>query len=202
MKKASFYVLFMLFSTVEVSFAFENEVEGVRAPEAVVIEVRKNIAMSKDDKVYKNYFINGGANFGLVKGKRVDVIRRLPVHDPIKNSSVGDLFVKVGEIEIIHSDARLSVARPLSIDNLADRPILDFEAVMIGDRLDLSSVRDTQQIAEAKMKTQLNAVVLKKVSREVASIVDHEEQVAFEKKMKAKKSAKKAASKRKKSQRK
>ena len=189
MKKAGFYILFMMFSTMEVSIAAE---------EAVVIEVRKNIQMSKGDKIYKNYFINGGSALGLVKGKRVDVIRRLPVHDPIKNSSIGDLFVKVGSIEIIHSDKKISVARPLSFEKPEDRPILEYETVMIGDRLDLQSISDVHVAAvhipsEEEIAGKLGEVVMSKVSRDVANIADYEAKVAAKNKKKPRKKTSKKA---------
>ncbi len=130
MNKMSVVFLFLFFSVIE-----------VRAQEAVVIEVRKNTNLSKKDKVFKNYFINGGENLGLKPGSHVDVMRRLPMHDPIKNASVGDLRVKVGTVEIIHSEEKLSVAKLVNYDSMETRPLLDFEAVMVGDRLELSSIR-------------------------------------------------------------
>lgn len=134
MKKLGWSAIFLLFSVVEVQVQAADE-------EAVVIEVRKNIALSKNEKIYKNYFINGGANFGLGKGAIVDVLRRLPIHDPLKNASIGDLRVKVGELEIIHSEDKLSIARQVIQESPENRPILDYEAVMVGDRLDLKTLR-------------------------------------------------------------
>lgn len=136
MNKLSVCFLFLLFSVIE-----------VRADEAVIIEVRKNTNLSKKEKVFRNFFVNGGENFGLKPGMHVDVLRRLPVHDPIKNASVGDLHVKVGTVEILHSESRLSVARLVSYDSMEQRPLLDFEAVMVGDRLDLASLRAAPPVA-------------------------------------------------------
>jgi hypothetical protein len=134
MKMIKLPLLFFLFSGLEVQVQAAEK-------EAVVIEVRKTISMSKNDKVYKNFFINGGGNLGLKKGVIVDVLRRLPMHDPLKNISVGDLRIKVGEIEIIHNDDFLSVAKLVSQESPENRPVLDYEAVMVGDRLDLSSIK-------------------------------------------------------------
>ncbi len=134
MKKINLPLLFFLFSGLEVQVQAAEK-------EAVVIEVRKNIALSKNDKVYKNFFINGGGKLGLTKGTVVDVLRRLPMHDPIKNISVGDLRVKVGELEIVQGDEYLSVAKLVSSENPENRAVLDYDAVMVGDRLDLSSLR-------------------------------------------------------------
>jgi hypothetical protein len=134
MKKYNLALVFFLFSGLEVQVQAAEK-------EAVVIEVRKTISMSKNDKVYKNYFINGGGNLGLKKGVVVDVLRRLPLHDPLKNISVGDLRIKVGEIEIIHHDQYLSVGKLLSQESPESRPVLDYEAIMVGDRLDLASIK-------------------------------------------------------------
>lgn len=156
-------VLFLLCSVMEV------QVQAAET-EAVVIEVRKTISMSKNDKVYKNYFINGGELLGLKKGTIVDVLRRLPLHDPIKNISIGDLRVKVGEIEIIHADTLLSVARLISQDSPENRPVLDYEAVMVGDRLDLASVRTpkkavTVNVDSAGVPTELEGEKVALLSR-------------------------------------
>ena len=131
MSKFGFCFFFIFFSIIEV------RAEG----EAVVIEVRKNTSLSKKEKVFKNFFINGGMNLGLKAGSHVDVMRRLPVHDPIKNASIGDLRVKVGTLEIIHSEDKLSVAKLVTYESMEKRPLLDYEAVMVGDRLDLGSMR-------------------------------------------------------------
>jgi hypothetical protein len=156
MKRIHFTILFLFFSVIEVQVqAQENE--------AVVIEVRKNISLSKNDKVYKNFFINGGENLGLKKGHTVEVLRRVPFHDPLKNISVGDIRVKVGELEIIHSEKNLSVAKLISQESSENRPVLDYEAVMVGDRLDLGTIR-----APKKMETpDVNAAVVVPVMNEI-----------------------------------
>lgn len=120
------------------------EVQVRAAEEAVVIEVKKNLSLGKTDKIYRNFVINGGSNVGLSKGAIVDVLRRVAVHDPLKNASIGDIRVKVAELEIIHADPKISVARLVSQESPENRPVLDIEAIMIGDRLDLKSIRSLQ----------------------------------------------------------
>lgn len=145
MNRSILTLIFMMCSIVEV------QVKAAEA-EAVIIEVRKNLPLTKQEKVYKNYFINGGTQLGLNKGTVVDVLRRLPVHDPLKNSAIGDLRVKVGELEIIHADAKISVGRILSLNSPEDRPILDYEALMIGDRLDLSTIKAAAKSPTAQLQ--------------------------------------------------
>lgn len=139
MKRIHLPLLFLLFSVLEVQVQATEK-------EAVVIEVKKSIQLTKNEKVYKNFFINGGENLGLKKGHTVDVLRRVPFHDPLKNISVGDIRVKVAELEIIHADGLLSVARQIQLEDPENRPVLDFEAVMVGDRLDLASVRGPKKV--------------------------------------------------------
>ncbi len=157
MKRLHLPLLFLLFSVIEVQV---QAADG----EAVVIEVKKNIQLSKSEKVYRNFFINGGENLGLKKGVIVDVLRRVPFHDPLKNISVGDIRVKVAEIEIIHADGLLSVARQITLENPENRPVLDYDAVMVGDRLDLATARAPKKPATPD----LNAPVMGPTGEKVA----------------------------------
>ena len=174
MKRIHLPILFLLFSVLEVQV---QAADG----EAVVIEVKKNIQLSKNEKVFKNFFINGGENLGLRKGHIVDVLRRVPFHDPLKNISVGDIRVKVAELEIIHADGLLSVARQITMEDPENRPVLDYEAVMVGDRIDLASTRAPKKMAllnppnEAKQLMKegdqnLKLLVNSKATRKIASV--------------------------------
>ncbi len=109
--------------------------------EAVVIEVRKKIKLHDMERTYADYFIRGGSKLGLSKGVLVSVMRRVPVHDPFENASVGDFHVKVADIEIIASDSKKSIGRLVEIDRRQARPMVAYDAIMIGDRLDLNSMR-------------------------------------------------------------
>lgn len=117
--------------------------------EAVVIEVRKKVKLHDMERVYADYFIRGGTKLGLSKGVLVSVIRRLPVHDPFENASVGDFWVKVADIEIIESDPKKSIGRLIEIDRRQARPMLTYDAIMIGDRLDLTTMRAKVAYREA-----------------------------------------------------
>ncbi len=117
--------------------------------EAVIIEVRKKVKLHDTERTYADYFIRGGTKLGLSPGVLVSVMRRVPVHDPLQNSSVGDFEVKVADLEIILADDKKSIGRLIEIDRRAARPMLAFDAVMIGDKLDLSSMRTKLSHQEA-----------------------------------------------------
>ena len=131
MSRVPLFVLVLIFCSH--IFAAENE--------AVVIEVKKKLKLHDTERVYADYFIKGGKKLGLNKGVLVSVVRRVPVHDPFDNASVGDFKVKVADIEIIHADGDKSIGRLIEIDRREARPMLTYDAVMIGDRLDLDSMR-------------------------------------------------------------
>jgi hypothetical protein len=112
-----------------------------KVDEAVVIEVRKKLKLHDMERVYADYFIRGGTKLGLNKGVMVSVVRRLPVHDPFENASVGDFKVKVADIEIIEADSEKCIGRLIEIDRQEARPMLNDDAIMLGDRLDLDTMR-------------------------------------------------------------
>lgn len=140
----------MIRALLTVSLVFVQAISSQAKPdEAVVIEVRKKLKLHDTERVYADYFIRGGKKLGLAKGVLVSVMRRIPVHDPFENASVGDFQVKVADIEIIEADSNKSIGRLVEIDRRAARPMLTYDAVMIGDRLDLDSMRAKVAYREA-----------------------------------------------------
>jgi hypothetical protein len=104
-----------------------------------IFDVRKNLAMSNTDPVYRDYIINGGSESGLSVGMLVNVQRRLPLYDSYQNRSAGDLHLKVARIKIIHVQKGLAVARLQSEFTREATPILEDNFIMVGDQIDLSS---------------------------------------------------------------
>lgn len=115
--------------------------QGVQAQEAIVFEVKKNLALQDSEKIIKDYLISQGTEAGLQPGTVVTVVRRVSIYDSYQNRSAGDMLVPVGEVQIIFSQKGLSVARILSVYDRKNLPGLEYEAIMIGDRLDLKSLR-------------------------------------------------------------
>jgi len=142
--------------------------------EAVIIQVRKKIKLHPRERVNKDYFVRGGQSLGLVPGTQVEVVRRLAVHDPFINSSIGDFFIKVAEVEIIYADHEKSIARLISLDRNAHRPMLQFDSVMVGDRLNLSSLksREVSQLDPAMEIRQPASVINPRVIEDDTNIID------------------------------
>ncbi|MCH2534317.1 MAG: hypothetical protein MK008_07755 [Bdellovibrionales bacterium] len=109
------------------------------AQQITVFDVKKNLKLTKDEKTYRDYYINAGEEEGLRAGMIVTVERRQSTYDHHQNMSPGELRVAVGKLKIIHVQKGLSVGRLHSRFSADNRPMLDYNYIMIGDSLNLSS---------------------------------------------------------------
>jgi len=103
-----------------------------------IIEVRRNIPLSDEAPVYKDFYINAGLEAGLKKNMVVTVYRKLTVRDATGTQTYGDLEVPVGQIKVISAQGRVSVAREYKLTSRDDEPMLEQTGLMIGDRIDLA----------------------------------------------------------------
>ncbi len=128
--------------------------------ELTIFDVRKNLALSDTEKVYRDFYINGGTEAGLTTGMIITVQRRLPLYDNYLNRSAGDLDLKVAKIKVIHVQKGLSVARLHSEYDRSTSPLLEDNFIMVGDRLDLAAaVSDKSASNEEESKPEAAAPV-------------------------------------------
>ena len=111
------------------------------AKNAVVFEIRRPISLDPEKTAPKDFYINGGSEMGLKKNMLIVVNRRSTLYDAYKNSSPGDLHVPVGQLRIIHVQKGLSVARLEKMVNRKNLPQLDYDAIMVGDTLDMETAK-------------------------------------------------------------
>ena len=104
-----------------------------------IFDVRRSLPLEPDEPVYHDFYINAGAEAGFKKDMYFTVVRIVPVHDPVQNKQQGELHVGVARLKVIHVARSLTVARLDTEFTDEERPTLEFEAVMIGDRVDPSS---------------------------------------------------------------
>lgn len=126
----------------------------VFAEEISVFDMRKTLAMSDDQKVYRDFYLSKGFSAGLKPGMILTVKRKAPLYDTVHNRSAGDLNIAVGRIKIIHTDKDITVAREYQEFSRDDMPLLEDDFIMIGDEVDLSSAT-----TEAKTKGTKSAAV-------------------------------------------
>lgn len=104
-----------------------------------IFEVRKTLAMSDTDPVYRDFYVNGGSEVGLTQGSIITVRRRIPLYDSYQNRSAGDLEVRVAKVKLVHVQRGLAVARLYSEFSREQSPLLEDNYIMVGDMLDLGS---------------------------------------------------------------
>lgn len=120
---ARIYILFLILILMNVA----------QAENISVVDVKRNIQMSESEPAYRDYYINAGSNQGFKKDMVVHVVRKKIVHDSTGTKSYGELELPVGELKIIFANERLSIAREQKSIDLAKSPVLDQNAIMVGD---------------------------------------------------------------------
>lgn len=107
--------------------------------ELTIFDVRRTLPMSDSEKVFRDFYINGGSEAGIAVGMTITVQRRLPLYDTYQNRSAGDLDLKVGRIKIIHVQKGLAVARLANEFDYSSAPLLEDNFIMVGDRVNLAT---------------------------------------------------------------
>ncbi|GIL18495.1 MAG: hypothetical protein BroJett040_22460 [Oligoflexia bacterium] len=108
--------------------AFSQEIQ--------IIDVRRNIPMSDDEPVYKDFIINAGTNQGLKDNQVVTAKRKLGIKDATGTQSYGDIMVPVGQLKIIFISDRIAVAREYKNISRDEEPMLEQTGMMSGDKID------------------------------------------------------------------
>ena len=107
------------------------------AAEMTVIDVRRNITLADKDPIYKDFFINTGANSGLKKNLVVNVIRKINIRDSGGTNADGEILVPVGQLKIIAIYEKVAVAREFSLFPRDELPMLEQIGIMTGDQIEI-----------------------------------------------------------------
>lgn len=157
LKRAVFIFLGLLITAS--AFAQDQNSDQAARPQSdlqkapMIFDVRRSLPMEPTEPVYHDFYINAGLEAGFKKGMFITVTRLIPIHDPVRNIKQGELEVGIARLQVIHSASSLSVARLYSEFTNEERPAVEFEAVMIGDRIDPAS--GTMKAPGVKKKTAL-----------------------------------------------
>lgn len=109
-----------------------------QAEEINVVDVKRNITLSEEDTVYKDFYLNAGEGSGLKKNLIVNVKRKVQIKD-VSGKSVGDFETLVGQIKIIQVSDKVSIGREYKLASRLDEAVLEQTGIMTGDRIDLTS---------------------------------------------------------------
>ncbi|WP_413612617.1 hypothetical protein [Bdellovibrio sp. HCB-110] len=147
---------------------------SARAAEPTVVDVRRNITLSEDDTVYKDFYINGTA--GLKKNLVVTAVRKINIRDASGASAVGEIFVPVGQLKIIAVFDKVAVAREYTLLSRDELPMLEQTGIMTGDRIEVkgsfidnSKPKPKRKVAEETGAATTTAVAITTVIAPAAS---------------------------------
>ena len=107
------------------------------AQELSVVDVKRNITLSDDDAVYRDYYISAGDGSALRKNLVVTVKRKINIKDA-GTKSVGDFDAVVGQLKVIQVGNKVSVAREFKLLSRDEAPMLEQIGIMTGDKVDLT----------------------------------------------------------------
>ncbi len=149
------FFLFFISLAVETAKAQGTPRENVAGDDTpTIFDVRKSLPMEPTDPTFHDFYINAGVEVGFKKGQYLPVSRALPVHDPVQNKQQGILTVPVGKVLVIHVERNMAVARLASELGDDERPTLEYEAIMIGDRVDMRGIStEAPKSTKKKKKT-------------------------------------------------
>ena len=118
-----------------------------------IVESRRNIQLSEDEPVYRDFYINAGTDAGLKENTVVKVTRKVTVRDTSGTQTLGEVSVPVGRLRILWAQSNLSIAREYGELKPEDRPVLDQGGFQIGDRIDTKGSFIDQKKTTVKRST-------------------------------------------------
>lgn len=108
-----------------------------QAEELTVVDVSRNIPLSDDEPIYRDYIIGFGDVSPLKKNLVVLVKRNLNIKST-DQKNIGSVDTAVAQVKIIHVDKKIAVARDYKLIPRDSEVMLEHLGVMTGDRIDLA----------------------------------------------------------------
>lgn len=107
----------------------------------MVFDLRKSFPLTATEQPLTDYYLSAGKNEGLRPGYFLSVYREKSVHNSFENEQQDILRIPIAIVRIIHVEEQMSVARLESIIPEEERPVTELDGILIGDRVDLASLR-------------------------------------------------------------
>ena len=110
------------------------------AKDYIIYSVVQELPMGDEGEILKkNFYVNIGDKQGIEKGNVLDVFRVISRLDPYETKKRYNHKVKIGELEVLHTEEDSSIAVLKNINSGAKSPLFDIPAFMIGDRVDVKT---------------------------------------------------------------
>ena len=116
---------------------------SIFAKDYIVYSIAQDIPMGEQNETLKkNFYIDMGKNQGIKKGTSIEVYRVISRLDPYKTNQRHRYKIKIGELEVIHSEDEFSIAFLKNLSGIeGSGTYFEYDNVMIGDKV---SVKITQ----------------------------------------------------------
>ena len=106
------------------------------AKDYIIYSIVQGIPMGEDNEVIKkNYYVNLGDKQGVKKGITLDVFRIISRLDPYETKKRYNYKVKIGELEVIHTEENTAITQLKTFENGKESPLFEIENFMIGDKV-------------------------------------------------------------------
>lgn len=112
-----------------------SKMAGAQEPVMTVVDVRRNITMSDEEKPYKDFYISIPSKSALKVDQQISVFRKLNVRDSTGAQSFGEIKIPVATLKIIATYDRIAIAREVTLISRDKQPMLENFFVMSGDEV-------------------------------------------------------------------
>lgn len=107
--------------------------------ELTVINVKRNIPLSDQDEIYRDFYIGGADISSLKKDLVVTATRKIQIRDASGANSLGEVEIPVGQLRVIATYNNLAVAREYKLLSREQLPLLEQTGLMVGDRIEIKN---------------------------------------------------------------
>ncbi len=105
------------------------------AQDVTIAFVKRDIPLSDNDPVIKDYYLTSTENLKLKKNQIVNVIRTTTVKDQSGAQLLGSFEVPVGQLKVIDIQGRIAVAREIKLTSREERALIDQPGFLMGDKV-------------------------------------------------------------------
>lgn len=108
------------------------------ARDYIIYNIVQEVPMGhENENVKKNFYVNIGSKQGVEEGTVLDVYRTISRLDPYETKKRYNYKVKIGELEVLHTEHGSAIGQLMSIENKKKTPLFELSNLMIGDRVNV-----------------------------------------------------------------
>lgn len=107
---------------------------SAQARDHQIFTVAEDLPMGFPNEVLRrNYYVDIGSDQGVSAGATLDVFRTISKSNPYNNQRRVNYRVKIGELEVLHSEETSSIGILKTFEGGKKSPLFEISGFMIGD---------------------------------------------------------------------